>query len=105
MPTVTEPVVKPGWQTTEFWTKMVPQVLGIFVLMGWVDADAANNMSGGFSDILSGIMIMVPELSYCISRTMVKKNAPVQTFDREPYVRDFWRRKRRRESENKTKAN
>ena len=111
MPKVTEPVVKPGWKTTEFWTKMVPQVLGILALLGIVDIESAQNMGAGFQSILAGAMITVPEISYSFARGIAKHGAPTAEFDRESYIQNFWnltRRQRRqltKKDENTTETN
>ena len=74
---VTVPVVKPGWKTTEFWAKFVPQLLGIAVLFGWVEPNSAAAMSEGFGQMLGGAMLAFPEVAYSISRGVAKHNAPV----------------------------
>ena len=61
---------KSGWRTSEFWTKLIPKILGILVLMGYINAGQSEAING----IAGAIALALPEFGYAISRGIAKGN-------------------------------
>lgn len=71
--------VTPGYRTTEFWGKVIVQIIGILVLTGIIHpVNLADPTLALEVQIVAGLLATVlPELFYAISRSMVKKAAVV----------------------------
>jgi hypothetical protein len=70
---ITSPV-EPGYTTTEFWGKVIVQLVGLLVLFGVINpAQAAHLTNPGGVDLLAGwAALIVPEVAYAISRGVRK---------------------------------
>ena len=63
--------MKPGWSTTEFWGKVVVQVIGLLLLLGVITPGQASSVP---IDLVAGLLAMVaPEVAYAISRGLAKR--------------------------------
>lgn len=77
MPTPS-PVAEPGYTTTEFWGKVLVQLIGLAVIVGpsfgWhVNVNAADPATAATIQYVGGLLaIVVPELVYIISRSLRK---------------------------------
>ena len=67
-------VTKPGWKTTEFWGKVIIQVIGLLVLLGVIHpVDLANPATQVAIQYAGGIAALVaPEVAYAFSRAISK---------------------------------
>lgn len=71
--------VKSGIKTTEFWTKLATQLVGILCLFGIFTSAQSESFLKAVEMIVGGITIIIPEVSYAISRAKVKSAPPVPT--------------------------
>jgi hypothetical protein len=69
-------VVKPGWQTTEFWMPLISLVVGGLVAYGYVPAKDATSVMGNIAALVVGSITLggnlVLALHYIRSRTTQK---------------------------------
>lgn len=67
--------ITPGWRTTEFWGKVIVQLIGVLVLTGVIHpVNLADPTLALEVQVVAGLLATVlPELFYAISRAMVKK--------------------------------
>lgn len=68
--------VKPGWQTTEFWTTIFSQIIGIAVILRVVPETDAAVLSDQVVSVVQGVFAIVATVGslwlYVVSRTRVK---------------------------------
>lgn len=65
--TTTEPTVKPGYQTTEFWLSIAATVIGFAFASGVFPVESSGDK------ILGLAAVVLSSLGYTVSRTLVKK--------------------------------
>ncbi len=70
---VTAPLVKPGWQTTEFWISAAMALPGIAVMAGFVPASDEPNLETLLTKIIAGVIASVAAYKYVSARTTLKK--------------------------------
>lgn len=84
-------VVKPGWQTTEFWMPLISLVVGGLVAYGYVPAHDAPSVMGYIAALIVGSITLggniVLFLHYIRSRT-TQKAALLQMSVRQPLAAD-----------------
>jgi len=88
--------MKPGYQTTEFWSVVISYVLGFFVMGGTITQQQANDLIQPIAQIAVAIVIIVAQVYYLKSRTVLKKAliengqpvapAPTQTVEQNPLL-------------------
>ena len=66
------PIPKPTWQSTEFWSGIVGNLLGILVLLGVFSPDQASDITTVVGEVAGGIIIAVSNGTYAISRGLAK---------------------------------
>lgn len=66
--------IKDGWRTTEFWTSITTAILGIGVLFGFITPEESDKVNLGLSQIVGGLMTVVPIVAYSVSRGRAKTN-------------------------------
>jgi hypothetical protein len=65
-PAVTDPAVKPGYQTTEFWMTAGATVVGLAIASGVIPT------TGYWPSIVALIVSAFAAMGYTVSRTVVK---------------------------------
>ena len=65
--------MKPAWQTTEFWTSLIAQIVGILVLTGGIASTDADHIKTLGQEVVGGIIALVSLLQYVKSRTVLKQ--------------------------------
>lgn len=70
-----------GMKTSEFWGKVIVQVIGLAVLFGVVAPEtAASPQTAMLIQVVAGLLaVVIPELAYAISRGLAKQNPNVGT--------------------------
>lgn len=71
--------VRPAVATPEFWISLVPQVLGVLVVLGIIGADKATELTGALTTLSGGVIALLGTLGFLSSRGDEKK-AVVQTL-------------------------
>ena len=62
-------MVKPGWQTTEFWASLLNAVLMVAVAIGLIGQDAATEWTALLVPVIAAV---VPLVVYIYGRSQVK---------------------------------
>lgn len=63
---------KPGYLTTEFWTMILSNVVGILLTFHAITQQQANSLQGWVPLVAAAIIFVVVNASYIRSRTQVK---------------------------------
>lgn len=63
---------KPGWQTTEFWTTLVVNVVAILSLTGAIGAEDREPIQAAATNVVSGVVLAVTSAAYIWSRARAK---------------------------------
>jgi len=66
------PMIKPGWQTTEFWLTILNTVLMALVGFNVLQQDAADNVAALAGPIIAAVL---PIVVYIVGRSLVKRSA------------------------------
>ncbi len=72
--------IKEGWKTTEFWTSLGTAGMGILVLLGVFTGQEANELIVISSNVIGGVMSIVPVVAYALSRGKAKQSIDPQTL-------------------------
>jgi hypothetical protein len=67
---VPSPPIKPGWQTTEWWTALAALIVPIIVFS--IHPADAGGMSAALTALITGIGGVVVATAYIVSRTILK---------------------------------
>ncbi len=70
----TPTVVKPGWQTTEFYTMFGANIIGILAISGVFSSVDAPEIIGQFNSLVGGVFGAIGNIMYIWSRVSVKKS-------------------------------
>lgn len=65
--------IKTGIKTTEFWTTILTQILGLLMTVGVISPSENSEISQGLTQIIGGLGVAIPPIAYAISRGMAKK--------------------------------
>lgn len=65
-------MIKPGWQTTEFWLTILNTVLMALVSFNVLQQDAADNVAALAGSIIAAVL---PIVVYIVGRSLVKRSA------------------------------
>lgn len=65
---------KPGYKTTEFWSAVIAQILGLLMLFGVLEPGQGSAMSGGEAQAIGGAVAGLANLGYSLSRGISKTN-------------------------------
>jgi len=65
--------MKKAWQTTEFWTMLITNIIGVAVLVGVVNAQDGEELGNALKSIAGAVITILTTLGYIKSRTEVKK--------------------------------
>jgi hypothetical protein len=63
---------KAGYKTTEFWLTLLTQAVGVLTLTGVIKPDDANAYLQGGSQVIGGLMTVIPQIAYAFSRGKAK---------------------------------
>ncbi len=64
--------MKTGWKTTEFWSAVVSQIVGLLIVLGILTPDIADVFKDATAQIVGGIIMAVSGVGYAISRGLAK---------------------------------
>lgn len=68
--------IKPGWQTTEFWTTMVAQGISIAVVVGLVNSSESATLADSITRMITAVFTLIISgstvLNYIKARTLMK---------------------------------
>jgi hypothetical protein len=64
---------KPGYKTTEFWSAVITQVLGLLMLLGILEPSQGSSLGGGEAQAIGGLMAGLSTLGYSLSRGTAKR--------------------------------
>lgn len=68
--------IKPGWQTTEFWTTMVVQGISLAVVIGLVNSSESSTLADSLSKMITALFSLLVSgstvLNYIKARVAVK---------------------------------
>lgn len=64
--------MRPGYKTTEFWTTVVSQIIGILALAGVIRPSDATILNDAVVQVVGGLMTALATLGYTISRGVAK---------------------------------
>jgi hypothetical protein len=68
--------IKPGWQTTEFWTTMVVQGISLAVIVGLVNSSESATLTDSLTKMVTAIFSLLVSsstvLNYIKARVTVK---------------------------------
>ena len=74
--------VKPGWKSTEFYGKLLAQLIGLSVLFGVFTPEQAEILTNSVEMIVGGLLTAAPEIAYAISRGLAKsKSDKIEVFN------------------------
>jgi uncharacterized protein YunC (DUF1805 family) len=65
--------MKKAWQTTEFWAALITNLLGIAMLMGYVNVEEGEELGNALKSIAGAVISIATTLGYIKARTDVKK--------------------------------
>lgn len=72
--------VKPGWQTTEFWTTLLSQGLTLLTLLGVLSNTEAQTLESAASQCITAVFLFLTNclivLRYIQARVAVKTQTP-----------------------------
>lgn len=71
--------VRPAAATPEFWIALVPQVLGVLVVLGIIGADKATELTSAMTTLSGGVIALLGTVGFLASRGDEKK-VVVQTL-------------------------
>lgn len=64
---------KPGYKTTEFWSAVITQILGLLMLFGVLEPSQGSPLGGGEAQAVGGLMAGLSTLGYSLSRGAAKR--------------------------------
>lgn len=68
--------IKPGWQTTEFWTTMVTQGISVLVIVGLVNSSESSTLADSLTKMVTALFSLLVSgstvLNYIKARVAVK---------------------------------
>lgn len=68
--------IKPGWQTTEFWTTMVTQGISVLVIVGLVNSSESSTLADSLTKMITALFSLLVSgstvLNYIKARVAVK---------------------------------
>ena len=67
--------IKPGWETTEFWSTLFAQLVGVLLTLGIMSPAAATAATAQASTVGGILLMLVSGVAYVASRTLVKHQA------------------------------
>jgi len=62
-----------GWKTTEFWTMIVTNGIGIALAFGLVNAEQGQEIGNGLKAIAGAVISIASVLGYMKNRTAIKQ--------------------------------
>jgi drug/metabolite transporter (DMT)-like permease len=73
------PTIKAGYKTTEFYISVITALIGLAVVLGYVDPAQAHGAGlAAAIQVVGGILgMVVPAATYAISRGLAKASPPV----------------------------
>ena len=72
----TEPTkVKSGFLSSEFYLALANNIVGILVLLGYLQAENADELGKALAAVIAGLMILVSTTIYLYSRIVLKREA------------------------------
>lgn len=73
--------MKPGWQTTEFWSSIVVQIITLLTLLHVVSGSDATTLAEAFTKIVQAGFVVVTNamvvINYIKARSELKKEDPL----------------------------
>jgi len=72
--------IKEGWKTTEFWVSISTALVGVGVAFGFFTPAESTQLMSSISQIVGGLMTIVPVVAYAISRGNAKANFDIEAF-------------------------
>jgi hypothetical protein len=66
-------MAKPGYKTTEFWTALASQIVGLLILMGVVTAESGAELTNALYAVIGGTAMVVPAVGYIVGRAWLKR--------------------------------
>ena len=84
---------RPGWQTTEFWTTMIGQVLSLLTIVGVLKGADAATLQDALGKCITAIVVLVANswvvVRYIQSRTRLKESG-ARTAGALPFILLPW---------------
>lgn len=65
---------KPGVKTSEFWTMIGSNIIGILALTGVIATGQADTVNHAFAEIVGALFAVVSNGAYIVSRGIAKKS-------------------------------
>lgn len=65
--------IKSGFKSSEFYLTLAQSITGIFVMMGFLSPQEADNFVQALVSVIGGLMIIVPTVVYLYGRIALKK--------------------------------
>jgi predicted transcriptional regulator len=65
--------MKPFWKTSEFWTTLITNVVGMSVLCGAINTQEGEEIGNALKSIAGAVISLVTTMGYIRSRTELKK--------------------------------
>ncbi len=62
-----------GYKTSEFWGALITNLLGIAMLMGYVNAEEGEELGNAVKTLAGAVITIVTTLGYIHERTALKK--------------------------------
>jgi hypothetical protein len=62
-----------GWKTSEFWGALITNLMGIAMLMGYVNAEEGEELGNAVKTLAGAVITVVTTLGYIHERTALKK--------------------------------
>lgn len=69
-------LVKPGYQTTEFWITITNNIVGIAVALGYLTPVQASDLSNAVLSVVGGLIVIVSTAVYVYGRIRTKTASP-----------------------------
>jgi hypothetical protein len=67
---------KPGWKTTEWWSAVAGELIGLAALFGVFTPEQATDLIGASGQIAGAVIMAISTGGYAISRGMSKRTGP-----------------------------
>ena len=69
------PTPKTGFLSSEFYLTLAQSITGIFVVLGYLTPQQADDFIKAVVSVIGGLMIIVPTIVYLVGRIALKKDA------------------------------
>jgi fumarate reductase subunit D len=66
---------KSGFKTSEFWAQLMSSVVGILVMLGYIEPQQADELTQAVTSVIGGLMVLVPMSLYILSRLRIKQES------------------------------